>query len=75
MDIIINLPHVQSMAWGGRSVFLLLFVDKSSVSVFLAAAGSKLNVSALPFLLSYEGDSHHGTSPVQSALSEKWPLP
>ena len=30
-------------------------MDKLSVSVFLAAAGSKLNVSSLPFLLSYEG--------------------
>lgn len=72
MDIIISLPVFR--VWPEEEdISFNVFVDKTSVSLFLAAAGSKLNVSALPLLLSYEGDSHHGT--VQSALSEKWPLP
>lgn len=55
MNIIINFPCIQSMAWRGRSAFLLLFVDKLSIPVLPAAVGSKINVSSLPFLLSHEG--------------------
>lgn len=68
MNIIINLPCIKSMAWGGRSAFLLLFVDKLSISVFLAAAGSTLNVSSLPFLLSYEGGQSPRDIPSPTSL-------
>lgn len=74
MNIIINLPCIQSMAWGERSAFLLLFMDKLSVSVFLAAAGSKLNVSSLPFLLSYEeGQSPRDIPSLKSLIRELVP--
>lgn len=75
MNIIINLPDIQSIALKGRPTFLMFYVDKFSVSVSLATVGRELNVSSFPFLLSHEVGPTPWNVPVQNSFSENGSLP